>query len=80
MTDKSYIVANKQQELDVLKKLENEGFKWTVDLPTKFIFSEALLFKGFPYVISTHEDIQRIGWSYYSDDFKGNVVYDGREE
>ena len=82
MTYKAYIVANKEQELDVLKKLENNGLKWAVveTLPTKFRFSEAFSFKGFPYIIGVHEDIKRIAWSYYSDDYDGNVVYDGREE
>ena len=82
MTDKAYIVANKEQELDVLKKLENDGFKWGVigTLPTKFRFSEAVLFNVFPYVISTHEDTKFIGWSYYSDYHEVNVVYDGRKE
>lgn len=80
--DKAYIVANKEQELDVLKKLENDGFKWGVigTLPTKFRFSEAVLFNAFPYVISTREDAKFIGWSYYSDYHEGNVVYDGRKE
>lgn len=82
MTDKAYIVANKKQELDVLKKLENNGFKWGIvgTLPTKFHFSEALSFNGFPYIIGVHEDIGWIGWSYYSDDYEGDVIYDGRKE
>lgn len=82
MTDKAYIVANKEQELDVLKKLENDGFKWVIieTLPTKFRFSESFLFNKFPYVISTREDVKCIGWSYYSDYHEGNVVYDGRKE
>lgn len=82
MTYKSYIVANNEQELNVLNKLENNGFKWVniEALPTKFRFSESFLFNKFPYVISAHEDIKRIGWSYYPDDDEGNVVYDGRKE
>lgn len=66
----------------MLKKLENDGFKWGVigTLPTKFRFSEAVLFNAFPYVISTHEDAKFIGWSYCSYYHEGNVVYDGRKE
>lgn len=81
MTDKSYIVANDEQELNVLKKLENNGFMWVniETLPTKFRFSESFLFNKFPYVISAREDIKRISWSYYSDD-EDNVVYDGQKE
>lgn len=49
MTDKAYIVANREQELDVLKKLEKNGFKWggTRTLPTKFRFSESIFVYGF---------------------------------
>lgn len=28
MTDKAYIVTNKEQELDVLKKFEHKGLIW----------------------------------------------------
>lgn len=83
MANKEYIVANKEQELNVLKKLENNGFKWVniETLPTKFRFSESFLFNKFPYVISAREDIKRIGWwSYYPDYDEGNVVFDGRKE
>lgn len=76
-----YIVANQEQELNVLKKLEQEGFKWCDnDLPTAFIFSECLLFHGFPYIISEHKDMGYVGWSYYSEDYDGKIVYDGRKE
>lgn len=76
-----YIVANQEQELNVLKKLEQEGFKWCDnDLPTAFIFSECLLFHGFPYIISEHKDMGYVGWSYYSEDYEGKIVYDGRKE
>lgn len=76
-----YIVANQEQELNVLKKLEQEGFKWyDNDLPTSFIFSESFLFHGFPYIIRTYENDNYIAWSYYSEDYKGDVVYDGRKE
>lgn len=76
-----YIVANKEQEFDVLKKLEQEGFKWyDRDLPTKFIFSEGILFSEFPYIISEYKDIGYVGWSYYSENYDGKIVYDGRKE
>lgn len=66
----------------MLKRLEKSGFKWGVIgvLPTKFRFSEAVLFNGFPYMIGVHEDTEYIGWLYYSDNYKGDVVYDGRTE
>lgn len=76
-----YIVVNQEQELNVLKKLEQEGFKWCDnDLPTSFIFSEGLLFHGFPYIISEYKDMGYVGWSYYSEDYDGKIVYDGRKE
>lgn len=76
-----YIVANQEQELNVLKKLENDGFKWgDNDLPTAFIFSKCLLFHGFPYIIRTYENDNYIAWSYYSEDYKGDIVYDGRKK
>lgn len=76
-----YIITNKEQELDVLKKIEQKGFKWGMgDLPTEFIFSEGLLFHGFPYIISTYGNDGYITWSYYSEDYKDNIVYDGRKE
>lgn len=76
-----YIVANQEQELNVLKKLEQEGFKWyDNDLPTSFIFSEGFLFHGFPYIISEYKDMGYVGWSYYSEDYDGNIVYNGRKE
>lgn len=81
MADKAYIVANKEQELDVLKKLERKGFKWgSEELPTEFIFSDSFWFDGFPYVITEHKDIGYIGWTYDSRHYNGNIVYDGRKE
>ena len=76
-----YIVANKEQELEVLKEFEQKGFKWGIgDLPTEFIFSEGLLFNGFPYIISTYDNDDYIIWSYYSEYYNGKIVYDGRKE
>ena len=81
MTDKAYIVANKQQELDVLNKFERKGFKWgSEELPTEFIFSDSVWFDGFPYVITENKDVWYIGWTYDSQYFNDNVVYDGRKE
>lgn len=79
--ENGYIVTNKEQELEVLKKFEQKGFKWGIgELPTDFIFSEGILFHGFPYIISTYENDDYIAWSYYSEDYDGKIVYDGRKE
>ena len=81
MVDKAYIVANKEQALDVLKRFERRGFKWgSEELPTEFIFSDSVWFDGFPYVITEHKDVGYIGWTYDSQYFNADVVYDGRKE
>ena len=81
MVDKTYIVANEEQELDVLKRFERRGFKWgDEELPTEFIFSDSVWFDGFPYVITEHKDVGYIGWTYDSQYFNADVVYDGRKE
>ena len=47
MTDKAYIVANKEQELDVLNKFEANGLVWfSGDKPTEGITNEGYLFKN----------------------------------
>lgn len=41
MTDKAYIVANEQQELEVLKKFEENGLVWIGgERPTEWVTSE----------------------------------------
>lgn len=81
--DRAYIVTNKEQELDVLKKLEQDGFEWTDgDNPQEWFPSKEAFSKyhfEFPYTIITYED-DTIEWSYYSEDYKGNIVYDERKE
>ena len=38
MTDKAYIVANKEQELEVLNEFEESGFVWIGgELPTEWV-------------------------------------------
>ena len=51
MTDKAYIVANEEQEMTVLVKLEREGMAWSPnEKPTDFVPSECYV-GVFPYVI-----------------------------
>lgn len=74
---KHYIVANKRQELDVLGKLEDEGFMWVNSnkLPTEHTVSE------FPHVIiADNNKNNAIMWSDREVDFERNVVFDGRKE
>lgn len=75
MTDKAYIVANKEQELEVLKKFEKDGLKWRGNRnPTEFFPSEICLF---PIVLF---DGDCITWSFSVHLNIEEVVYDGRKE
>lgn len=74
MTDKAYIVANKEQELDVLKKLEQKGLRWRVGRnATDFVPKLA----SFPYAIIEKEFII---WSTIEQLEDETIVYDGRKE
>lgn len=79
--DKAYIVTNKEQELDVLKKLKEKGLNWfsgnanlTEWLPSENGF---LGDDKFPYIIFEREYV-------FWDNLEGlddeEVVYDGRKE
>ena len=78
MTDKIYIVANKEQELDILKKFEEKGLVWLEgEQPTEFVTSEEGLFVSFPYPWIERED-EKISWSAMDQLEDETVVYDGR--
>lgn len=83
MTDKTYIVANKQQELDVLKRFEENGLFWgegekpTEWVPSKTAFGPCVF--NFPYVLSSGSD-GNIIWFVIEDLEDETVVYDGRKE
>lgn len=81
MTDKAYIVANKQQEIEVLKKLERKGVFWLVGInATDFVPSENSVFNkfvSFPYQIIEKEFII---WSTIEQLEDETIVYDGRKE
>lgn len=80
MTDKAYIVANKEQELDVLNKLEQNGMLWDEgEKPTEWIASERGVLVVFPYVISYRDD-GKIVWFNISKLKDETIVYDGRKE
>ena len=77
MTNKAYIVANEQQEREVLEKLEKEGMIWCGgEKPTKIIPSNCY-FGSFPYVIYVGE---RLYWNRLSQLTDEEIVYDGRKE
>lgn len=81
MADKAYIVANKKQELDVLKKFEQKGVFWRVGRnATDFVPSENSVFNkfaSFPYAIIEKEFII---WSPIEQLEDETIVYDGRKE
>lgn len=81
MTDKAYIVANKKQELNVLKKFEQKGLLWRVGRnATNFVPSENDVFNqfaSFPYAIIEKEFII---WSPIEKLEDETIVYDGRKE
>lgn len=79
MTDKAYIVANKEQELDVLKKFERKGLVWANgENPTDWITSETDLFNyfvSFPYALL---DEGVVSWRNMNELDDIEIVYDGR--
>lgn len=78
MTEKAYIVANKEQELDVLNKFEQKGVFWRVGRnATDFVPSENKTFGSFPYAIIEKEFII---WSLMEQLEDETIVYDGRKE
>lgn len=83
MTDKAYIVANKEQELDVLKKFEQKNLFWDEgEKPTEWVPSETAFTTynfNFPYVISSVDD-EEIIWFMVDEITDEEIVYDGRKE
>ena len=78
MTNKAYIVANEQQEREVLEKLEKEGLMWidNINKPTEWVPSIEVS-KQFPYAMIVDSNISL----YLSNYFEHNeIVYDGRKE
>lgn len=78
MTNKAYIVANEQQEREVLETFEREGYLWIdgVNKPTKLVPRKK---HGdiFPYAIITDDFVS---WKFLSQLKDEEIVYDGRKE
>lgn len=82
MTYKAYIVANKEQELEVLDKFEQGGLLWnTGEKPTKWITSEQSAMFGdyvnFPYALIEKGHVAWLSMTQITDQ---EIVYDGRKE
>ena len=79
MTGKAYIVTSKQQELDVLKKFEENGFVWIGgDRPTEWVTSEEGLYVSFPYMLIERKE-SKISWSAMDQLENVTIAYDGRK-
>lgn len=81
MTEKAYIVANKEQELDVLNKFEEKGLLWRVGRnATDFVPSKDGVFNkfaSFPYAFIDNGSIIWLPIEQIEDE---KIVYDGRKE
>lgn len=81
MKDKAYIVANKEQELEVLKNFEEKGFPWNAgENAMSFIPSERFNFNesNFPYMLMITND--NVWWSVIKESENQTIIYDGRKE
>ena len=78
MSDKAYIVANEEQEREVLDKLEHGGFTWwggdnlTENTPSKLFHTQ------FPYTIFVRKNT--VTFNRLSKLEDEEIVYDGRKE
>lgn len=83
MTDKAYIVANKEQEIDVLTKFEQKDLIWlSGDNATEWVLSENSLFNSrasFPYALIERGD-EKIAWLEMGQLTDEEITYDGRKE
>ena len=77
MTNKAYIVANEQQEHEVLEILQANGFKWVIGT-----YSQFRPLTGFPYVIyeSDTSNVLKSGRVPKLNVYSTDVIYDGRKE
>lgn len=79
MTNKAYIVANEQQEMAVLRELEEKGLVWTSGREaTEWIPSQrGLGIFQFPYSLV---DVGYVAWRSIEQLGNYEIVYDGRKE
>ena len=94
MKNKVYIVANEQQEHEVLEKLERKGLVWIMggEKPTEWVPNrDAPAFTDFPIVLidkSEHDfdlpfiltDNGEVSWGFMYKLEDEEIVYDGRKE
>ncbi|MFP7153801.1 hypothetical protein [Weissella paramesenteroides] len=78
MTDKAYIVANEQQESEVLEKLEREGYLWigTDMRPTEkhhLIDEPITIFARYDKRLTFDYEVDEV----YLDDYEVEIDFDG---
>lgn len=75
MTNKAYIVVNKQQEREVLEKFEREGMLWRGgEKPTKWLLLSMIIF---PYALINDGEVS---WKSLPRLTGEEIVFDGRKE
>lgn len=80
MTNKAYIVANEQQEREVLEKLEQEGLTWNYSMKkiTQVIPSHFHNTVTFPYSLRVFDSY--VFWDLVDGLENDEIVFDGRKE
>ena len=80
MTNKAYIVANEQQEREVLEKLEQEGLTWNYSMKkiTQVIPSHFHNIVTFPYSLRVFDSY--VFWDLVDGLENDEIVFDGRKE
>ena len=78
MADKAYIVANEQQEHDILKKFEQEGLRWQAgEKPTEWKPVKEGTLCSLPYALGVSSYVSWLSLSQLTDE---EIVFDGRKE
>lgn len=78
MTNKAYIVANEQQEHNILKKFEQEGLRWQAgEKPTEWKPVKEGTFCSLPYALVISSYVSWLSLSQLTDE---EIVFDGRKE
>lgn len=78
MADKVYIVANEDQEHEVIKKLSDKGIMWPVQDGRGIYWSPVHKYIEYPYALN--DDGEQLNWVGINHITNEEIVYDGRKE
>lgn len=78
MADKVYIVANEDQEHEVIKKLSDKGIMWPSPDGRGIYWSPVHKYIEFPYALN--DDGEQLNWIGVNQITNEEIVYDGRTE